>query len=68
MATTFSYKSACICFKFLYLVTVYHNIYESKCEKVPVKGYTKNHAIKNIPMLRSTTDRCGKTAGLMGLT
>jgi len=33
-----------------------------------VKGYTKNQAMKNIPMLSSTTDRCGNTAGLMGLT
>ena len=35
---------------------------------MPVKGYTKNHAMKNIPMLSSTIDRWGNTAGLIGLT
>lgn len=31
------------------------------------KGYTKNQAVKNIPMASSTTVRCGKTAGFTGL-
>ena len=32
------------------------------------KGYTKNQAIKKMPMPSSTTVRCGNTAGFMGLT
>lgn len=31
------------------------------------QGYTKNHAVKNMPMASSTTVRCGKTAGFTGL-
>ena len=33
-----------------------------------LKGYTKNHAIKKIPIPSSTMVRCGKTAGLTGDT
>ena len=32
-----------------------------------VKGYTKNQAVKNMPMANSTTVRWGKTAGFTGL-
>ena len=32
-----------------------------------LKGYTKNQAIKNIPIERSTMVRWGNTAGLIGL-
>ena len=32
------------------------------------KGYTKNHAMKKMPIPSSTTVRWGNTAGLIGLT
>ena len=32
------------------------------------KGYTKNHAIKKMPIPSRTIVKCGKTAGLIGLT
>lgn len=33
---------------------------------VLVTSYTKNHAVKKMPMPRRSSVRCGKTAGLIG--
>lgn len=33
---------------------------------VLVTSYTKNHAVKNIPIPSNTTVKCGNTAGLTG--
>lgn len=32
-----------------------------------MEGYTKNHAVKNMPIASRTTVRWGKTAGFTGL-
>lgn len=38
----------------------------SRDSLVLVTSYTKNHAVKKMPMPRSSSVRCGNTAGLIG--
>lgn len=40
----------------------------TKLVKLHIKGYTKNHAMKKIPIPRRTRVRWGYTAGFTGLT
>ena len=40
---------------------------EKQKVSLQLKGYTKNHAVKNMPMASRTTVRWGNTAGFTGL-
>lgn len=53
------------CF-FKSLMSKYSNTVR-KCLFFTVEGYTKNQAVKNMPMASSTTVRWGNTAGFTGL-